>query len=71
MLKKILRIIAYVYLCSAVVFIGFGYLSTLFFNGWRAFLWLFNPFNIANFVVVVLTLVPGGLLLWWADKLPN
>ena len=40
-------------------------------EGLGAFLWLFAPWNYANFIMMILTIAPGLLVLKLADKLEN
>ena len=63
------RILGFVWIYGALSLIAIGSLGTLLFQGFREFLWLFSPFNFANYLTIMLILVPGGGLLWLSEKL--
>lgn len=68
-MSRILRVLGYILLVAGCGLILMGSIGTLLTEGWRAFLWLFSPFNWTNFLVMLLTLAPGFLCLKIANKL--
>ncbi len=69
MLIKALKWFGYIWIYTAGTLIAIGYVWTLIKQGWWAFADLFNPFNLTNFLLVMLFLMPGLLAVYWADKL--
>jgi hypothetical protein len=65
----LLKGFAYVWLTAAVVLILVGILGTWMKGGFSAVQDLLSPFNIANYVVTIITLAPGLGALVWAEKL--
>jgi len=49
--------------------VAVGTAATWYFHGWRAYQDLVSPFNVFNFIAVVITLGPGVLLVVAADEL--
>ena len=66
---RALRIFGYILLCGGFALIAVGSIGVLLIDGPRAFLWLFNPYNFASFLMNILTLLPGALLLYIANRL--
>ena len=66
---RALRVIGYVLLCVGFTLILIGSIGVLLSDGIRAFLWLFNPFNYASFIVNLLTLAPGLLLIHFSRRI--
>jgi hypothetical protein len=47
----------------AAAFIALNYVAIIYFEGWSKYQEIANPYNLINFVAVMLTLLPGiGLL---------
>ena len=68
MLTKTIRVLGGTYLVLALAFIVFNYGAIWYFQGFWALTEILSPFNIINWIVTVATLLPGILLLVWADK---
>ncbi|MBL4750274.1 MAG: hypothetical protein JKX71_06790 [Amylibacter sp.] len=66
---KMVRVLGYVLLYLAIAVIGFGLITTWWFNGFGALMEVLNPFNVVNFIVTAVTLAPGILLIWASDKI--
>ena len=64
MFAKTLKILGYTLLYAAIALIFFGYASKLYFQGFSALRDLLNPYNITNYLAVVITLAPGLALIW-------
>ena len=61
-MARTLIILGKVWLCLAGGLIALGYLSILYFEGWGKFRETISPFNIVNWLTVLITLLPGILL---------
>jgi hypothetical protein len=68
--RKIFRTISYVYLTIACVFILVGYISIVYFEGWGKLFEILSPFNVINYIAVILILAPGLVLLYFGAKTP-
>lgn len=68
-MAKALRFLGLVWCGLAALVILAGYASTVYFKGFGRLLEILSPFNIWNYITVVLTLAPGLLCLMGADKL--
>jgi hypothetical protein len=66
--RKTIRIIANIYLTLAGAVILFGYASIWYFSGFTKLMEIISPFNLINWIAVVVTLAPGIALRAWADK---
>ncbi len=60
---KILTWAGRAWLWLAVAFILFNYALIIYYSGWSKFAEIANPFNLWNFVAVVITIAPGIALL--------
>jgi hypothetical protein len=67
-MTKVIRILGYVLLAAGVGLILIGILGTWMSRGFGAVQDLLSPFNIINWITMILTLAPGFLLLMWADR---
>ena len=65
----LLKAFAYVWLTAAVLLILVGIAGTWMKGGFGAVQELMSPFNVLNYVVMVLTLAPGIGALAWAERL--
>ena len=65
----VLRVFAYVWLIAAALLILAGIVGTWMKGGFSAVQELMSPFNIVNYVAIVVTLAPGLGALAWADRL--
>lgn len=63
---KIIDVIGVVWLVLAFCIIFVGYAGVWYFNGLGALLEMLSPFNVLNFIAVVLTILPGIALRAWA-----
>jgi len=68
---RTLTIIGKVWLWLAGIIIVIGYLSILYFEGWRKFQETISPFNIVNWLTAVIVLLPGILLAEWGKRLQD
>ena len=68
---RVVRVLGYILLLIGVVVILVGTGATLVNDGLGAFLWLFAPWNVANFVMMIVVIAPGLLVLKLAEKLKN
>jgi len=66
---RVLRGVGYVWLVLAVLVILAGIVGVWIKEGFGGVQGLLSPFNIANWLVTVVTLAPGIGALAWADKL--
>lgn len=64
-----LKVFGYVWLTLGVIAIIIGIAGTWMRGGFAAVQELMSPFNVANFVVMAITLAPGLGALAWAKKL--
>jgi predicted PurR-regulated permease PerM len=69
LLAKIVRGLAWTWIGLAGIVILLSYAVTLFTRGLAALRELVSPFNVANFIAVVITIVPGIVLLKLAEAL--
>ena len=67
-MTNVIRILGYVLLAAGVGLILMGILGTWMSRGFGAVQDLLSPFNISNWITMILTLAPGFLLLMWADR---
>jgi hypothetical protein len=65
----LLRGFAYIWLTAAALLIFVGIVGTWMKGGFSAVQNLLSPFNIANYIITVITLAPGLGALFWAEKL--
>ncbi|MDP2630748.1 MAG: hypothetical protein Q8P56_05050 [Candidatus Uhrbacteria bacterium] len=65
----VLKVFGYIWLTGAVLLILAGIAGTWMKGGFSAVQDLLSPFNVANWVVTVITLAPGLGALAWAEKL--
>ena len=68
-MAKVVRIIGKVLLYLGIGVILLGLCSVLYFQGFWKLIEIMNPYNIINFIAMIATILPGILMLWWADKL--
>lgn len=66
---RTIRFLGNLLLGAGFILIAIGALGILATKGFGEFAKLFNPFNVANFVVMVVTLAPGLALRAWADHI--
>ena len=69
--SKVLKIFAVALFVLATVLILVGYAGVFYFQGFREFLWLLNPFNWKNVLMVILAWGPALFLFWLSKKLSN
>jgi len=67
----VLKAFAYVWLAAAVLLILTGIVGTWMKGGFSAVQELMSPFNIMNYIAIVITLAPGIGALAWADRLKS
>lgn len=65
----LLKVFGYIWLTAAVILILAGIAGVWMKGGFSAVQELLSPYNVANFVVTVVTLAPGYGALVWAEKL--
>lgn len=65
----LLKVFGYIWLTAAVLLILAGIAGTWMKGGFSAVQELLSPFNVVNWIVTVITLVPGLGALAWAEKL--
>ncbi len=68
-LAKIVKVLGHIFLWGGFTLIVIGYVGIVITNGFGALQETLSPFNVWNWIVVMLTLAPGVLLLTWAKKL--
>jgi hypothetical protein len=66
---KVLRVFGYIWVTLAVVLILVGYIGVWMKGGFTVVQELLSPFNIVNWVIMLITLAPGIAALMWAEKL--
>ena len=73
MLARVLRIcgLVWVYLAAAIILLSYGFILVQ--SGIWEFWRIVSPWNIWNWIAVLLTVSPGFFLIWLAEKLsrPN
>ena len=67
-MTKIIRILSYIFLGIGFLIILAGYIGVFMSEGFSGVQRLLNPLNVANFVMTLLMLTPGGLLYYWAER---
>lgn len=67
-MTRALKIAGQIWLFLAFAVIVIGYASIWWLQGFWALADIMSPFNVANWSVVLLTVAPGLLMLWWAEK---
>ena len=65
----VLKVSGYIWLSCAVLLILAGVAGTWMKGGFSAVQDLLSPFNVVNWVLVVVTIAPGLAALAWAEKL--
>lgn len=65
----VLKGFGYIWFSLAAVLITIGTVGVWMKGGFAAVQELLSPFNVANFVVMVITIAPGAGALVWAEKL--
>jgi hypothetical protein len=68
-LAKMCRVLGKVWIGLAFVVVLIGYAGTFMKRGFWALQELVNPFNIGNYIAVIITFLPGFLMLMAADAL--
>lgn len=68
-MAKVIMVLGWVLLACGVGFVLFGTAGVAMTEGIWAALQLFNPFNIANFVLTVAVLAPGILFISWGKSM--
>ena len=69
MMPKILYYFGYVLAVLGVFLIGFGLITTWYYQGFAKVQEILNPFNIVSYVSIVLTLAPGIFFMWLGNKM--
>ena len=64
-----LRWLGHAWLYLAGAFIGLNYIAIIYFHGWSKYQEIANPYNLINFVAVMLTLLPGIGLIQFSEYL--
>ena len=68
---KIIGVLGKIYLVLAGLFI-FANLVIIFLNeGFGKIQEILSPFNVANFILTIITLAPGLGLMMWSEKIKN
>lgn len=70
-MAKVVTGLGWILLVAGAGLIVVGLAGIAMTDGVWAALQTLSPFNIANFVVTVITLAPGILLITWGQKLSN
>lgn len=65
----VLKVFGYIWVILAAVVILVGIVGVWMKGGFSAVQELLSPFNIVNWVVMLITLAPGIAALMWAEKL--
>ncbi len=68
-MPRALRVLGYILIIAASGVVLIGSVGVLIFQGFWEFVWLFSPYNWANFLMILIALTPGALCLWGAKKL--
>lgn len=68
---KTIRIAGNILLCAGALLILVGSATVLVTKGIGAFMELFNPFNITNFIAMLIVLAPGIVLRILAENIEN
>jgi hypothetical protein len=66
---KVLHVLALIYFALAGAWIIFGYAAIFWFQGFGKLAEIMSPFNLYNWIAVLLTLAPGVLLLMASERL--
>ena len=64
-----LKFFGYAWMTAAAILIGVGVIGVWMNGGFSAVQVLLSPFNVVNWIVMAVTLVPGFGALMWAQKL--
>jgi hypothetical protein len=67
----VLKVFGYIWITLGVVLILIGIVGTWMKGGFSAVQGLMSPFNVINWLFMVITLAPGLGALIWAEKLKN
>jgi hypothetical protein len=67
-MRKALKIAGMIYLFLAGIVILIGYASITYFQGVGVLLEILSPFNVWNFIAVVVTLAPGLIMLHFGSQ---
>jgi uncharacterized paraquat-inducible protein A len=70
-MAKAVIILGWVLLAAGVALILLGLFGLAMTDGLWAAVQMMSPFNIANFILTVVTLAPGMLLVTWGQKLKD
>lgn len=70
-MAKAVTVLGWVLLAAGVSLVLLGLAGIAMTDGVWAAIQTLSPFNIANFVLTVLTLAPGILLITWGQKLAD
>ncbi len=65
---KILRVLAVIWLVLFAIVFAFGMITIAVTDGINVALWIMSPFNVAGFIVNIISLSPAILLYWLAGK---
>lgn len=66
---RILRVIGQAWIVLAGIAIFIGYAAIAYEQGFARLMDIMSPYNIWNYIAIVLTLSPGLFCIWGADKI--
>ena len=66
---KIIRVLGIGYCILAGLFVMANLVFIFMNEGWSKIQEIMNPFNLINFVVMIITFAPGYGLMVWSDKI--
>jgi hypothetical protein len=66
---KVIGALGKVYLVLAGLFVMANLVSIFMNEGWSKVQEIMSPFNLVNFVVMIITFAPGYGLMVWSDKI--
>jgi hypothetical protein len=67
----ILKVLGYIWVTLGMILILIGIVGIWIKGGFSAVQELMSPFNVTNYVAIIITLAPGLGALAWAKKLEN
>jgi hypothetical protein len=68
-LSLVIKLLGYVLLISGIGAIAIGYIGIVMKDGFGALMDILSPFNVWNYISVIVTLAPGILLLMWSNRI--
>ena len=68
MMRTFFKYLGYVWIICAAIVIALGSIGIFMDKGFSGIADLYNPFNVINYIAVMVTFLPGFLLIQFSEK---